>query len=82
LSKLHNVNEGEFAILISDAWQGQGLGTELLKRVVEVGRKEKLRRIVGHILADNHAMSHVCQKAGFKVGREGDQQDLLAEYVI
>ncbi len=82
LSKLHNVNEGEFAILISDAWQGQGLGTELLKRVVEVGRREKLTRLVGHILPENHVMSHVSQKAGFKVRTDSDQHDLLAEYIF
>jgi acetyltransferase len=82
LSKLHGVNEGEFAILINDAWQGLGLGTELLKRVVQVGREEKLRRVFGHILPDNRVMSLVCQKAGFKVGHGDDPQDLLAEYTF
>ena len=80
LSKLHGLNEGEFAILVSDAWQGQGLGTELLKRVVQVGREEKLQRIIGHILAENHIMNHICQKVGFKVGPDADNHDLLAEY--
>jgi acetyltransferase len=79
LSKLHGVNEGEFAILISDAWQGQGLGSELLRRVVEVGRQEKLDRLIGHILPDNHAMSHLSQKVGFKLGHADDQRDLVAE---
>jgi acetyltransferase len=82
LSKLHGINEGEFSILISDAWQGLGLGTELLKRVVQAGREEKLQRIIGHILPDNHVMSHVCQKAGFKVGRDSTQDDLLAEITL
>jgi acetyltransferase len=82
LSKLHGVNEAEFAIVVSDAWHGLGLGAELLKRVVQVGRDEKLQRIVGHILPDNHAMSHLCQKVGFKVGQEGDHGDLLAEYTL
>jgi acetyltransferase len=82
LSKLHGLNEGEFAILVSDAWQGQGLGTELLKRVVQVGRAEKLQRILGHILAENHVMNHVCQKVGFTVRPDEDHQDLLAEYIL
>ncbi len=76
------MNEGEFAILISDAWQGLGLGTELLKRVVQVGREEKLQRIIGHILPENHVMNHVCQKVGFKVGHDADPHDLLAEYTL
>ena len=82
LSKLRGVNEGEFAILVSDAWQGLGLGTELLKRVVQAGRAEKLQRILGHILAENHVMNHVCQKVGFKVRPDDDHQDLLAEYIL
>jgi acetyltransferase len=80
LSKLHGVNEGEFAILVSDVWQGQGLGCELLRRVVEVGRDEKLQRIVGHILPDNQAMSHLCQKVGFKICPNGNKHDLVAEF--
>ena len=82
LSKLHGVNEAEFALLVSDDWQGQGLGGELLKRVVQIGREEKLRRIVGHILLENHIMSHLCQKVGFKVGHDADHHDLLAEYTF
>jgi acetyltransferase len=82
LSKLHGVNEGEFAILVSDAWQGLGLGDELLKRVVQVAREEKLQRIVGHILADNHAMKHLCEKVGFKIRHDTGQPDLIAEYTF
>src|SRR5204863_2248813 len=31
VSKSHGVNEGEFALLVSDRWHNHGLGTELLK---------------------------------------------------
>jgi acetyltransferase len=82
LSKLHGVNEGEFAILVSDAWHGQGLGSELLRRVVEVAREEKMERIIGHVLPENHAMSHLCQKVGFKVGHKEDERDLFAEIIF
>src|SRR5208282_3745013 len=67
LSKLHGVNEAEFAVLVSDDRHGLGLGTELLGRLVQVGRDEKLERIVGQILPENHAMQHICKKIGFKV---------------
>ncbi|TAK66425.1 MAG: GNAT family N-acetyltransferase [Betaproteobacteria bacterium] len=69
LSKLHQSAEAEFAILISDAYQGQGFGVELLRRLVEIGRDEKLERIVATILADNVAMQHVARKIGFKLKR-------------
>lgn len=72
LSKLHESNEAEFAILIRDAYQHQGLGTELLRRLVQIGRDEGLRRITADILAENSAMQKVCEKAGFRLNRSAD----------
>lgn len=69
LSKLHQTAEAEFAILVSDAWQGHGFGLELLRRLVQIGRDEKLQRIVASILSDNVAMQRVSRKAGFKLKR-------------
>ena len=79
LSKLHGVNEAEFAVLISDEWQNLGLGTELMRRLVQVGREEKLDRIIGQILAENHAMQHVCKSVGFKLRRDEDAGAWQAE---
>ena len=78
LSRAHATNEAEFAILISDHWQNLGLGHELLKQLIEVGRAEKLERIVGEILAENHAMRHICEKLGFKVVADNDQRNCSA----
>ena len=69
LSKVHQTSEAEFAILVSDAWQGHGFGAELLRRLVEIGRDEKLSRIVATILSDNVAMQRVSRKIGFKLKR-------------
>lgn len=67
LFKNSETREAEFAILISDPWQGKGLGRELLRWLVHVGRKEHLRRIIGHILGDNFEMKTMCEKVGFKL---------------
>jgi acetyltransferase len=80
LSKLHGVNESEFAVLVSDEWQEQGLGTELLKRLVKIGGGEKLDKVTGHILNENHAMQHVCKKVGFKLTHKPDDGAWFAEY--
>ncbi len=72
LSKLHGVNEAEFAMLVSDAYQRQGLGTEILRRLIQVGRNEKLDRIKGETLPENAAMQRVCEKVGFQIERAGD----------
>ena len=51
LSKEHGVEEAEFALLIGDAWQGKGIGSELTQRLVQIARHEKLRRIFARIPA-------------------------------
>jgi acetyltransferase len=60
-----NRNEAEFAVLISDEFQGRGMGTELLRQLVEIGRREHVARIVGYILSTNSAMLHACRHLGF-----------------
>ncbi len=70
LSKMHSTNGAEFAIVVSDQWQGHGLGTRLLKTLVQVGRDEKLDRITATILPDNREMQHVARKAGFNLVSE------------
>jgi acetyltransferase len=65
LIKLPYKNEAEFAIVISDQFQGRGLGSELLRRLLQIGRDEKLDRLVADILPDNRAMLHVAEKLGF-----------------
>jgi acetyltransferase len=59
--------EAEFALLIADSWQGKGLGTEILKLLVRLGRRSGLRRIIGHILDGNLAMTRASERAGFKL---------------
>jgi acetyltransferase len=66
LIKLHGTKVGEFAILISDHWHHRGLGEEILKRLVDIGRGEKLTRIFGDILPENADMLRLCDKLGFR----------------
>jgi acetyltransferase len=69
LSKLHGVNEAEFSLLVSDRYQHQGLGTELLRRLLTVARDEKLQVVSAQILPDNTAMQRICEKVGFTLKR-------------
>ncbi|WP_445630961.1 GNAT family N-acetyltransferase [Nostoc sp. DSM 114167] len=56
LSKLHGTNEAEFAMLVSDRYQCQGLETEVLRRLLQVGRDQHLTLISAEILTENSAM--------------------------
>ena len=82
LSKEHGLNEGEFALLVNDHWQKKGLGAELLRRLVAIGKAEKLTRLKAEIMADNHAMQHVSKSVGFKLTADADNRDYLAEYIF
>ncbi len=79
LSKVHGTNDAEFALLISDAWQGHGLGTQLLRRQVQIARDEKLERITGTVLSDNHEMQRVARRLGFTLHTQADNHDYDAE---
>lgn len=66
LNKLRTDNlEAEVAVLVADRYQNQGLGTELLRRSIQIARDEKVIRVVAEILRDNVAMEKVFQRLGF-----------------
>jgi acetyltransferase len=67
LTKAHGANEAEFAVLIADRWQRRGLGTELLRRLVEVGREEGIGLIWAEMLAGNRGMRRASERVGFEL---------------
>ena len=70
LSRLSGTREAEFGMLVSDRAQGRGLGTQLLRQLLEVARQEQLTRVSAQILPDNRAMQHLCTKLGFHLERK------------
>ncbi|HTR65656.1 MAG TPA: bifunctional acetate--CoA ligase family protein/GNAT family N-acetyltransferase, partial [Terriglobales bacterium] len=78
LNKLLGRNEAEVAVLVSDKYQGRGLGLELLRRVVQVARDEKLARVSSEMLADNLAMQKISKKMGFQLRARQDSSSVAA----
>ncbi|MEL6221511.1 MAG: bifunctional acetate--CoA ligase family protein/GNAT family N-acetyltransferase [Cyanobacteria bacterium J06627_8] len=72
LSRLHNSNSAEFAMLVADPYQHLGIGTELLKRLIQIARLEGIGCITAEVLMENSAMRHVFQKVGFTLKPIGD----------
>jgi len=64
--RMRGSDNAEFAVVVSDAHQGQGLGTHLLGRMIEVARSEGITRIRGDVLPENHAMLALCKRMGFR----------------
>jgi acetyltransferase len=78
MSKLHGRNEAEVAVLVSDQYQKLGLGNELLRRVVEVARDEKLSQVSAEMLPDNIAMQAIMRHLGFRVRATEDLTSIRA----
>jgi acetyltransferase len=81
LTKLSDAKTAEFALLVGDPWQGQGLGSQLLKYLVQIAGHEGLERIVGVTLASNSRMRHVARQCGFEQSADpaGGEYDLKLE---
>jgi len=79
LIKAHGANEAEVAIVVSDAWQGKGLGTKLLSDLTAIGRTEGVERIVGYILPENYVMQRICRKLGFTLRYDRSEDAMEAE---
>jgi len=73
-----NRAEAEAAVLVSDRWQGRGLGTELLAGVARVAREEKFQRLSGEILRDNLATQAIFKKVGFRLRAMDDPSSVSA----
>ena len=62
--------EAEIAIVIDDAWQGQGLGAHLMTALIDLARQSGIRRLVGSTLSENKGMLALGRQLGFRLGRE------------
>jgi acetyltransferase len=78
LSKIHGTNEARLSILIGDPYQGIGLGGELVRRAVEVAKKERLSRLSAILTEDNLTMKHIFEKLGFAIAPVENEKLLAA----
>ena len=67
----------EFAIVVSDKLQGQGIGTQLMKALMDAAREHDLNVIEGSVLANNHEMLHLMKDLGFSVSASTDDKDVV-----
>lgn len=72
LTKQAPTRDAELGVLVADRWQGSGLGTEILGRLIAFARDEKIRRIIAHILSENKAMIHLARRFHFTISQDED----------
>ena len=80
MTKVHWSREAEVAVVVSDAYQGRGLGKELLARLLLFGADEKLERLTAEILPENRSVMRVCEKLGFSLKHTLDDETVKAEF--
>lgn len=59
-------NDGEFAVLVSDSWQGKGLGSKLVDRIIDIARDMGVKYVYSDVLSNNNKMLRLAEKKGFK----------------
>ena len=62
----------EFAVVVDDAWQRQGLGTRLITMLADQAACAKLAALVGIVLADNWPMLTLLATLGFEFTDDDD----------
>ena len=60
-----NREQGEFAILVGDPWQGKGLGATLMERIIGVAKDYGIRFLYGDVLIENEPMLEMMKRLGF-----------------
>lgn len=67
--------QGEFAIVLADAWQGKGLGKKLLRHALACAKRFGLEQVWGPVITTNTGMLKLGQKLGFRVERDPDSSE-------
>ncbi len=67
LSRIPGTDSAQYKITIVDAYHNLGLGTKLLEYLIDIAKKEHIKRIYAHILSENENMIKISRRLGFKV---------------
>lgn len=76
-ARLEDGDQAEFAIVVTDAWQGRGLGTELMRSLGLGARKNGLVSLLGDSLAENQRILDWARRFGFEAHTEPDTGGML-----
>jgi ribosomal protein S18 acetylase RimI-like enzyme len=66
--------QAEIAFVVVDAYQGQGVGTILMRHLAILARAAGLKELVAEVLPENSAMLKLFRKFGFKTASKGSPQ--------
>jgi acetyltransferase len=67
--------EAEMALAVGDPWQGKGIGTLLLEKLISIAAERGLKTLWGAVLPEDKAMLALGERLGFSlVPRSGGRE--------
>ncbi len=66
----------EFALVVSDKWQRQGIGHRLMHNLMEVARDRGLERMEGEVLSNNFKMLDLMKSLNFYIATSPDDSSI------
>ena len=70
----------DFAVVVSDRWQGMGIGSALIAHLLRAARGAGFEELHAEVLTENNAMLRVLRSAGFRIRRDPDTALVLHAY--
>lgn len=67
----------EFAVVVNDKLQHQGIGTRLMKALMDAARDHGLVSIEGTVLRENSQMLHLMEELGFHSERSTEDREIV-----
>jgi acetyltransferase len=65
------------AVVVADEWQGKGIGSRLLRRLIDAARASGIPRLEGEILSENAPMRAILVKLGCTLRRNPASPDTV-----
>jgi acetyltransferase len=66
----------EFALVVSDKWQGKGIAHILMRNLMEVARDRELDVMEGQVLSDNKRMLELMRSLNFEIEIDPDDSSI------
>lgn len=82
LSADANHQSAEFALLVVDAWQNQGLGLKLTDYCLEIAGRWGVKRIFAETTPDNARMISIFEQRGFRIARNLRERIVVVDKLL
>ena len=66
----------EFALVVSDKWQGRGIAHHLMQKLIEVARDRGLEMMEGQVLGNNNKMLALMTSLNFRINNDPSDTSL------